>query len=241
MPFISVPLDSEMVPRLDPVHFAFMFTYKPLDGEGTTWCIRFGDEEVFTAWKDAFTRYMWEGKNKISWEKAKADERKYVNQAYDDEDVEMEDVRDRELADLQEEEEEEDEDEEEESSNASGFESSEEHEEFAARSGKGGKNEKLTIGYKHDRSFVTRGDMIGVFKHTADNQLKFATSINKVSDMKGKSFTPKKLMLHNQDSDMLLMDANNKNSIFRMDLEYGKIVDEWKVSENVSVDNMLPK
>lgn len=49
------------------------------------------------------------------------------------------------------------------------------------------------------------------------------------------------MMLHNQDSDMLLMDENNKNSVFRMDLEYGKIVDEWKVSDHFAVTNILPE
>lgn len=48
-------------------------------------------------------------------------------------------------------------------------------------------------------------------------------------------------MLHNQDSDMLVMDPNNKNSVFRMDLERGKIVDEWKVSDSVNVDNIIPE
>jgi hypothetical protein len=49
------------------------------------------------------------------------------------------------------------------------------------------------------------------------------------------------MMLHNQDSDMLLMDPNHKNSLFRMDLEYGKIVDEWKVSDDIAVDNIAPE
>ncbi len=49
------------------------------------------------------------------------------------------------------------------------------------------------------------------------------------------------MMLHNQDSDMVLMDPNHKNSLFRMDLEYGKIVDEWKVSDDVAVDNIAPE
>jgi hypothetical protein len=48
-------------------------------------------------------------------------------------------------------------------------------------------------------------------------------------------------MLHNQDSDMLLTDPNNKNAIYRMDLEYGKVVDEWKVHDNIKVDNILPE
>lgn len=48
-------------------------------------------------------------------------------------------------------------------------------------------------------------------------------------------------MLHNQDADMLLLDPAHRNSLFRMDLEYGKIVDEWKVSDTVSVDNIIPE
>jgi hypothetical protein len=49
------------------------------------------------------------------------------------------------------------------------------------------------------------------------------------------------IMLHNQDSDMLVMDPNNKNSVYRMDLERGKIVDEWKVHDSVNVDNIIPE
>lgn len=48
-------------------------------------------------------------------------------------------------------------------------------------------------------------------------------------------------MLHNQDSDMLLLDPTNPTSVYRMDLEYGKVVDEWKVSDTVEVDNILPE
>jgi hypothetical protein len=58
---------------------------------------------------------------------------------------------------------------------------------------------------------------------------------NQVKDM-----TDEQMMLHNQDSDMLLLDPTNKNSVFRMDLEYGKVVDEWKVSDSVNVDNIIP-
>ncbi len=48
-------------------------------------------------------------------------------------------------------------------------------------------------------------------------------------------------MLHNQDTDMLLLNPADPNSVFRMDLEYGKIVDEWKVSDSVEVNNILPE
>ena len=49
------------------------------------------------------------------------------------------------------------------------------------------------------------------------------------------------MLLHNQDSDMLLLDPTRKNSVFRMDLEYGKVVDEWKVSGTVEVNNIIPE
>lgn len=48
-------------------------------------------------------------------------------------------------------------------------------------------------------------------------------------------------MLHNQDSDMLLLDPSSKGSVYRMDLEYGKVVDEWKVSDVVAVNNIIPE
>lgn len=48
-------------------------------------------------------------------------------------------------------------------------------------------------------------------------------------------------MLHNQDSDMLLLDPTNKHAVMRMDLEYGKVVDEWRISDAVPVTNILPE
>jgi hypothetical protein len=47
------------------------------------------------------------------------------------------------------------------------------------------------------------------------------------------------MMLHSQDSNMLMLDNNNKNAVFRMDLERGKIVDEWKVSDDLEVSNII--
>jgi hypothetical protein len=47
------------------------------------------------------------------------------------------------------------------------------------------------------------------------------------------------MMLHSQDTNMLMLDGENKNAVFRMDLERGKIVDEWKVSDDVEVNNII--
>ena len=53
----------------------------------------------------------------------------------------------------------------------------------------GQKNSQLTVGYKGDRSYVVRGDKIGVFSHTGD-QVKYYATINKVATPKGKSIAP---------------------------------------------------
>ncbi len=98
----------------------------------------------------------------------------------------------------------------------------------------------LAVGYKFDRSFVARGDKIGVFRHTDDNKLEFDTTINNVGTPSGKGFKPLKMMLHNQDAQMVMMDPSNKHAVFNMDLEYGKIVDEWKVHDDVQVNNIVP-
>lgn len=41
-------------------------------------------------------------------------------------------------------------------------------------------------------------------------------------------------MLHDQDTKMVLMNPNAPNSLFSMDIEHGKIVEEWKVHDDVT-------
>lgn len=186
VPFISLPIDSEMNPRFDMANHAFMFTFRETEGlPGMTWCLRF-DESVFGEWKDKFTIYLWENKNRMSFAKAQAVEQRYIQDAYNDGDIEMGEVDDRE-AEVEAEEEEEEE-----------YESAPEDEEASedesdSEFAKGSKNEQLAVGYKNDMSFVTRGNMIGVFSHDRD-KVKFRTAIDRVKDMDGKSFTPKKVM-----------------------------------------------
>jgi len=47
-------------------------------------------------------------------------------------------------------------------------------------------------------------------------------------------------MLHDQDSTMILADPSNTSSLFKMDLEYGKIVDEWSINPDIAVNTFLP-
>lgn len=65
----------------------------------------------------------------------------------------------------------------------------------APSGGMSGKNKLLAVGFNHDRSFIVRGDNIGVFRHTDDDKLKYNTTISKVATTKGKRFAPTKVYI----------------------------------------------
>ncbi|KAJ2079837.1 Vacuolar import and degradation protein 27 [Coemansia sp. RSA 988] len=101
-------------------------------------------------------------------------------------------------------------------------------------------NSKLAVGYKHGRSFVVRGSQIGVFKHTDGDDIVFDTTINRVDDTHGREFTPSSVLLHEQDSSLVLMDRQRPNDLYKMDLEYGKVVEEWRVHEDIPTLAVAP-
>ncbi len=47
-------------------------------------------------------------------------------------------------------------------------------------------------------------------------------------------------MLHDQDTRMVLMNPLKECSLFAMDIEYGKIVEEWKVDNDIAVNAIAP-
>ena len=106
------------------------------------------------------------------------------------------------------------------------------------------RNSALAVGHKNDLSFVVRGTMIGVFQSQAGGgkKLKFMTSIQGISTPDGKRlFEPAKVMLHDQDTSMLLSDPMNPHSVYRLDLNTGKVAEELKINESITVDNFLPE
>ncbi|KAJ2026541.1 Vacuolar import and degradation protein 27 [Coemansia sp. S3946] len=106
--------------------------------------------------------------------------------------------------------------------------------------GQGAKNSMLAVGYKHDRSFVVRGSRIGVFRHGENDDIEFDTTINRIDDTHGTEFTPSSVMLHEQDSSMVLQNRDRPHELYRMDLEYGKVVEEWKVHEDIPTVSIAP-
>lgn len=47
-------------------------------------------------------------------------------------------------------------------------------------------------------------------------------------------------MLHDQDNKMIMMNPGDSNSLYAMDIERGKIVEEWKVHDDVPVNHIAP-
>lgn len=162
-----------------------MFTFRENDElQGMTWCLKFHSDS-FAAWKDAFTIKLWEGKNKANYAKARTDEQRYIQDAY--EDIEMGDAEEEEV---EEEEQEEEVDVTVTPPNLSDHDESEE--DRAKIFGRGSRNEHLAVGFKNDASFVTRGDMIGVFGHQKEGGIKFRTAIDRIKNTKGAAFSPRK-------------------------------------------------
>jgi hypothetical protein len=47
-------------------------------------------------------------------------------------------------------------------------------------------------------------------------------------------------MLHDQDTKMVLLNPKDPNSLYNMDIERGKVVEEWKVHDSIAVETIAP-
>ncbi|EJD00993.1 VID27-domain-containing protein [Fomitiporia mediterranea MF3/22] len=229
-------LTSDLNARWSAKLASLTWNHTSSGGVLSSWCFKFEGMDDFREFQEAWGSCLYEVLNHISWAKAKADEQEYILSSYDN-DVEMQDVED---------------DEEDEglvedalgvgTSDQSESESEDEGDEAAAVAGEPGeRNSQLTVGHKNDRTFVVRGDKIGVFRHTDEGKIEYAATIRDLGFKKMKSLRPKNMMLHDQDAKMVLLDGRENHSLFAMDIEYGKIVEEWKVDDNITVDHIAPK
>lgn len=232
--WLGMPITADINPVFNFEFLSFIFNQFTPDGQAFSWLLRFKDQPTMERFQDAVLRCLWEQLNEMKWEKIKEKEREYVTEAFAD--LAMEDVP--------EEDEEEEEEEEEEDDNrprSEHYDSDEEQDDVETDDRSGPANSQLAVGYKHDRSFVVRGSKIGVFKHTANNNLEFSTNISKVQTPKGQLFSPKKVMLHEEDTKMILQNAADPNKLSLMDLEYGKVVDEWNIHDSIPVSTFAPE
>ncbi|WAQ83688.1 hypothetical protein PtA15_4A136 [Puccinia triticina] len=99
-------------------------------------------------------------------------------------------------------------------------------------------NDHYAVGYR-GVSCVVGGNIVKTFDDEAScsGKLKLLATIPGLSTPDGKrALFPSKLMLHRQDSNMIVQDKYNPNSLYNVDMEYGKVVDEWKISPEKLVD-----
>ncbi|ORY67185.1 vacuolar import and degradation protein [Pseudomassariella vexata] len=245
--WLGIPVIADINPVFNFEFLSFIFNQFTEDGSAYSWLLRFKDQPTLERFQEGLMRALWEQLNEVKWTKVKDKEREYVLEAF--EDLKMDDVPE----DQEDEEDEEEEAEEEEAEyedaeedhddapQSEHYDSDEEQDDFETQPGDGAVNKSIAVGYKHDRSFVVRGSKIGVFKHTPNNHLEFSTNIAKVETPQGKLFSPKKVMLHNEDRNLVLQNDTDPNKLYRMDLEYGKVVDEWNVHDDIPVVSFAPE
>lgn len=101
--------------------------------------------------------------------------------------------------------------------------------------GVGDFNSGINVGYTNDRSYVVRGNNLGIFKTENGGDIEFQTSISNLKNKQGKLIIPKKMMLHDRDQHMVLKSDDDKK-IYRMDMNRGQIVEEWDVNEVVNFE-----
>ncbi|PTB61925.1 VID27-domain-containing protein [Trichoderma citrinoviride] len=231
---LGTPVTPEFNPVFDFEHLSFIFNHWSEDGTGRSWLIRFKDQPTLEKFQEAVMQAIWERLNETKWKKIQEKEREYVLDAFND--LAMEDA-----PPVDEEEEETEEDYEDAEDDRERYEDSEDEDEERQERADGDVNSQLAVGYKYDRSFVVRGSKIGVFTHTPDNHLKFSTNISKVTTPGGKLMNPKKVMLHKEDRDMIMQNDVDPNKLYRMDIEYGKVVDEWNVHDDIPVTTFAPE
>ena len=227
-------LGQRVIADLNPVfnfeYLSFIFNHYTEDGSAYSWLLRFKDQGTEERFQDGLMRALWEQLNETKWKKVDKDDQQYVLDAFQDftmEDAPDEEDEEAEFAD-------------DDGQRSEHYDSDESEDDVVVKENDSNVNSKLAVGYKHDRSFVVRGSKIGVFKHTPNNNLEFSTNISKVETPGGKLFSPDKVMLHSEDQNMILQDKNNPTSLYRMDLEYGKVVDEWKVHDDIAVKSFAP-
>lgn len=232
-------LGVDLTPLVNPFFqeetlcFIFNYSYETIT---LSYMLKFSDEATFSEFQQQWSKSLWEALNKQKWSAISEKEQRCISNANRDVDKELslflQDDDDSSSADSEESDENDEEEEEEEAereiqSDVDSFDEDKKEEEYRSSTALSG-NKSLTVSYKNDRSFVVRGDKIGVFKvDDENNEVNFVTAINNVSSLKGRNFEPENPMLYTEDRAMIVQDKENPSLVFKMDLERGKVVEEW--------------
>lgn len=221
---MGVPVDKEFSPYIDVSHSALIFNCELSDKALVSYLLRFTSTESLKEFDHTVSVAKYEASNKQRWQDLSTDVQDFLSDAMTNMDIEQPDEDYSEWDEAAAESEAESEAEEEVTDDYSEYPDNEVHD----------INSALEVGHTNDRTFVVRGDKIGVFKNT-DRSVQYNTTI------KGLDFDPSKIMLHEQDRALVLQNDAKPDYLYRMDLETGKIVDEWKTGKEVLDLNPVSK
>lgn len=87
----------------------------------------------------------------------------------------------------------------------------------------------------NNRSFVIRGSQIGVFQHNKQDEMEYVTSIDRVKTPSGKLFSPSKAILHKGERSFLLLNPEDMDHVYEMDIETESVVAQYGRLEDVKI------
>lgn len=237
---LGTDLSPNINPTFDFVELGFIFNYT-FNQITLSFMLKFSDVEACTQFQNCISKCLWMSLNKRPWGEVPGEQKQFILNfsAAVENDLNVildEDEREARIRDKEEEEREWEQEEEEEESASEDEDhskriiSSESFENDPSQRSLSSGNKSLTVAYKNDRSYVVRDNKIGVFKTDIDG-MDFVGAIKNISDLQGKRINPDDPMLYLEDRNLILRDERDKNKLFKMDLERGKVVEEWGTGE----------
>lgn len=238
-------INKSMNPTFNYDYLSFIFNLNVMRDNVLcpfSWLVKFSTFNELLVFQNHFMRALWESVNQALWNKVTESEQQYVVDAFSN--VNLDDESEFETAESDDEFEDAAEDEDIDnriertlrgpSTEKKLFVDSDD--EFGDKDGDKSyaefrnqkkANRELAVGKANDRTFVARGNTLGVF--TNRDKLQFETTINGLETLDGKTLEAKNMMLHQQDQNMILSGAGDK--LYKMDLNRGKVIEEWNVSD----------
>lgn len=238
-------------PTFDDDKTGFIFNYE-MGNITLSFMLKFDSISDYKFFKLKWSSCLWMTINKVEWEKISDKEKQYIinptlTLVKDLDEIlgfgDSNDDRREEGVKLEEEEEASETDEEDERNPSSLLISSEQFDENPTTNKTyfSSSNRSLTVSARHNRSYVVRGNKIGVFKtgsggveekEDEEDGLEFVSVIKNVVNKNGREFSPENPMMYMEDRSLILGDNDNLNRLYRLDIETGKIVEEWGAGEN---------
>lgn len=221
-------MGTDVSPNIDPItdtqRSAFIFNYA-FSSITLSYMLSFTTKADCLAFQSTISKCLWLTLNRTPWEKVSQQDKQYIVNSATAVEKELDEILEDDSGQSQSEEEFSDESDDDEHSKimVSSESFGDSHEKRTRSEG----NRSLTVAFKNDRSYVVRGDKIGVFKTDSDG-LDFVTAIRNVTDLSGKRLDPQNPMLYMEDQAMVLRDGTNGNKLYKMDLERGKVIEEWE-------------